>query len=194
MTNQKFFPAEADAVKTFVRSPHPLQVNLNGLRELAVERMAHWPKYKKSMRGTAANEVGALGEIVALNYLQQLNVTIHDAKEITHDLLVNNKTIDVKTKERTVPPKPHYDCSVPHYLNGIQEPDYYLFVSLQSNGQTGINRFTKAWILGTLPNHTFKQQATLWTPQQTDTRNNWKATIPVWNVPISQLNGPLKPT
>jgi len=175
------------------RTTHPLEINLTGLHGRALRRMASWPTYKKSMRGTAANEVGALGEIVALEYLSQLPVTIEDAQQINHDIIVNGRTIDIKTKERTVKPKPHYECSVPQYLNGIQTPDYYLFVSLLSNGTQSINRFTKAWILGSLPHDAFHQQATLWTPNDTDTRNNWKATIPVWNVPISALTKPANP-
>jgi hypothetical protein len=69
--------------------------------------------------------VGALGEIVALTYLSRLPVDVVDAGEIGHDFVVNGRTVDVKTKERTVAPKSYYECSVPDYLKGVQTPDLY---------------------------------------------------------------------
>lgn len=176
---------------TLVRLARPLEIPVGPLLDTAAARAATWPEYRRSMRKRAANEVGALGEVVALTYLATLGATVTDAGEIGHDLIVNGKTVDVKTKERTVAPQPHYECSVPDYLDGVQTPDIYLFVSLLSNGGVGMARFERAWVLGSLPHTEFHKQATHWTTDMVDRRNNWQATIPVRNVPISALNGPV---
>ncbi len=176
-----------------VRLTRPLEIPVAPLLGIAAERAAEWPEYRRSMRKRAANEVGALGEVVALAYLASLSATVTEAGEIGHDLIVNGKTVDVKTKERTVAPLPHYECSVPEYLDGVQTPDVYLFVSLLSNGKVGMDRFERAWVLGTLPHTQFHAQATHWTTDMVDRRNNWRATIPVRNVPISALHGPVVP-
>jgi len=175
------------------RLSQPLEISLDELLDRAADRAASWPTYRRSMRERAANEVGALGEIVALTYLERLPVEVVDAGEIGHDFVVGGKTVDVKTKERTVAPKPHYECSVPDYLDGVQTPDLYLFVSLLSVGGEGMNRFRRAWVLGTLPHDEFHATATHWTPDMLDPRNGWRATIPVRNVPISALRGPVVP-
>ena len=96
-----------------VRLTRPLEIPVAPLLGIAAERAAEWPEYRRSMRKRAANEVGALGEVVALAYLASLSATVTEAGEIGHDLIVNGKTVDVKTKERTVAPLPHYECSVP---------------------------------------------------------------------------------
>jgi hypothetical protein len=171
----------------------PLEIPVEGLLDQAAARAASWPTYRRSMREQAANEVGALGEIVALTYLGHLPVEVVDAGEIGHDLVVDGKTVDVKTKERTVPPKLHYECSVPDYLDGVQVPDLYMFVSLLSVGRGGMERFRRAWVLGTLPHAEFHAMASHWTPDMLDGRNGWRATIPVRNVPISALRGPVMP-
>lgn len=173
------------------RLGRPLEIPLDGLLSVAEHRAAAWPKYRRSMRGGAANEVGALGEVVALRYLANLPVNVEDVGGTNCDLVVDGRSVDVKTKERTVVPQAHYECSVPEYLDGVQTPDLYLFVSLQSNGGKGMARFQRAWVLGTLPHAEFHARATQWTPDMLDGRNGWRATIPVRNVPISALRGPM---
>ncbi len=81
---------------------------------------------------------------------------------------------------------------MPKYVKDYQAVDYYIFVSLLSTGKSeNINRFTKAYILGTISRKKFDAEAQLWTTNSTDNTNNWKPTIDVWNVPISALKPPL---
>jgi len=147
------------------------------------------PEYRRSMRGTAANEVGALGELVAMDYLRALGVDVQDTSTVDCDLTTPFGTIDVKTKERTVRPQPHYDCTVPDYVRDHQKPDWYLFVSLVGKPGEGVARFTEAWVLGTISASVFDAQAVRWDPGTTD-GNGWQATVPCWNVRVSQLRAP----
>jgi hypothetical protein len=142
------------------------------------------------MRGSAGNEVGAMGELVAMRYLDLIGVRYLDEREVNHDLRVGHVTVDVKTKERSVTPKPDYDCTAPDYNKEAQLPDWYLFVSLLSDKSKGTQRFRRGWVLGSMLRVEFREQATLWEPGMRDTSNNWDPTIACWNVPVSALKPP----
>lgn len=119
----------------------------------AADRASKQKVFKGSHRQRAANEVGCLGEVLAEIWLRQNGIFFEDERdETTHDYrLRNGKTIDVKTKDRTVVPLPFHDCSVPLYNHGHQRPDYFLFISLRRNKSlTGIERYTDAYVLGAL--------------------------------------------
>jgi len=118
-------------------------------------RAADLPIFNGSHRKLAANIVGCLGEVVVEMWLDAEEVSITpELTETTHDYrLVNGSTFDVKTKDRTVSPRPYYDCSIPLYNHEHQRPDYYIFVSLERNGSnkdTSAKRYHTAWILGGL--------------------------------------------
>jgi hypothetical protein len=167
-----------------------LEVSLDGLHDAAQERADALPELRRSMRGRQGNEVGCMGELVAMRYLESLSVPYIDAPEVNHDLATQHGTVDVKTKERTVRPKPYYDCTVPDYVKGHQLPDIYLFVSLLSDKSVGCKRFVRAWVLGTISRSRFEEIAVLWTLTRTDPSNNWTPTIAGWNVPVSSLRKP----
>lgn len=167
-----------------------LEVPLDGLHEAAQERADALPELRRSMRGRQGNEVGCMGEVVAMRYLESVWVPYIDAPEFNHDLHTLYGTVDVKTKERTVPPQPHYDCTVPDYVKGHQLPDIYLFVSLLSDKSAGCTRFVRAWVLGTISRSRFEETAVLWNPTTTDASNNWTPTLACWNVPVSSLRKP----
>jgi hypothetical protein len=98
----------------------------------ALERVEGLPIYEGSHRGVQGNEVGCLGEIVIEAFFKEHDVVFKDDRNsTTHNYTINEKyTLDVKTKDRTVPPRSNYDCSVPLYNHEHQRPDYYYFVSL----------------------------------------------------------------
>jgi hypothetical protein len=147
------------------------------------------PEYRRSMRGTAGNEVGALGELVAIDYLTSLGIPVEDTSSVDCDLTTPYGTIDVKTKERTVRPQPHYDCTVPEYVRDHQHPDWYLFVSLVGTPGLGVSRFSEAWVLGTISALQFDRTAVRWEPGRKDA-NGWGATVTCWNVKVASLRSP----
>ena len=169
-----------------------VEVPLDGLHGAAQSRADATPELRRSMRGAAGNEVGAMGELVAMRYLDAQGVMYLDEGKVNHDLRTRHGTMDVKTKERTVVPQPHYDCTVPDYVGDAQKPDWYLFVSLLSDGSRGVRRFKRGWVLGTIRREDFYANASEWKPGVRDVSNGWEATIRCWNVPVSVLR-PARP-
>jgi hypothetical protein len=167
------------------------EIPLDDLHDRAVVRASTVPELRRSMRGAAGNLVGAFGELVAMRYMDMLGVGYVDVAESHRewDLVTVAGTVDVKTKERTVPPAPNFDCTVPAYAQGVALPDWYLFVSLMSDGSKGVERFVRGWVLGSISRLRFDEVAVRWEPGQQD-RNGWSATIACANVPVSSLAPP----
>ena len=163
---------------------------IDHLRDAAVARAAATPVLRRTMRGQPANEVGALGELIAIDYLTRIGVDVEDAPTTTYDLITPFGTIDVKTKERRVAPRHDYSCTVADYSLDHQRPAWYLFVSLESTGGTGIGRFTCGWVLGTIDRVRFEVIAQEWTPDDRDGTNGWVPTITCHNVLVSDLRPP----
>jgi hypothetical protein len=167
----------------------PRRVPLDNVLPVALHRAEAMPVYRRSMRGPAANEVGATGELVAMEYLRSSGVKFRDDPDVDGDLWVAGQRVEVKTKERTVVPKPHHACSAPAYNHDVQVPDWWLFVSLLSDGSKGVGRFRRAWVCGALPDVRLRAEGVLWRPGDVD-GNGWSPTIPVWNVPVGSLVDP----
>lgn len=117
----------------------------------AKDRAAGLPVYPGSHRGRAANEVGTLGEVVFEKFLRENRIPFNPRYTTTDDLEIFGARVDVKTKDRTVPPEPYHECSVPLYNHQHQRPDFYVFVSLQRDREQeieGLERFSHAYLLG----------------------------------------------
>jgi hypothetical protein len=168
-----------------------IEVPLDGLHVVAQARANAVPELRRSMRGAAGNEVGAMGELVAMRYLEQASVLFRDEPDYDHDIWTPHGTIDVKTKERTVSPLPHYDCTVAGYSEDVQKPDWFLFVSLLSDKSRGCHRFKRGWVLGSIRHDEFWQQSRKVEQGEVDDSNGWAATISCRNLPISELRPPV---
>ena len=101
----------------------------------AKDRAEKLPLLNNSIRRGEGGIVAYIGEEVA-KYV--LNAEIKDTYD--YDLIYKDTKVDVKTKERTVPPKPYYECSVADF-NTKQNCDEYAFVSV-------LNNLKQAWYLG----------------------------------------------
>jgi hypothetical protein len=157
-----------------------------------LERVKKSPIYERSHRGSDANQVGFLGEIVIENFLEESGVAFKDDRDATtHDYIINKKyKLDVKTKDRTVLPRIHYENSVPLYNHEHQRPDYYYFVSLLRDREyqnNDIRRFREAFIVGGIDLQTLEKVGKQWNAGETDHSNGttfWTACI---NVRMDQL-------
>lgn len=156
-------------------------------RKLAAERLKSTPVFDYSHRKHAANEVGILGEIVVETYLSEQGIELTYENLTTHDYkLKNNKTIDVKTKDRTVIPQLHYECSVPLYNHEHQRPNFYIFVSLLRNKNAcDISRFQKAYIVGAARQVDISEKGVVWHAGQTDPVNGTTFWTDCLNIKIS---------
>mgnify|MGYP003628879291 FL=1 len=121
------------------------------LTEPLIEKARVYSKdriYKRSMRGEEGTNIGAIGEFVLIEHLEDNGIKVIDNRNrenaTKYDLLVLGEKVEVKTKDRTVPPKPFYDCSVPLYNHTHQKADWFIFLSLLRKN----NKFVEAYILG----------------------------------------------
>jgi len=150
--------------------------------ELAGEKV-----YNRSMRGKEANLVGAYGEVLVFDHLKSIGLEPKFAHKTTHDIEVSGYTVDVKTKERTVQPKPYYGCTVPAYNHSHQKPDYFIFVSLLSEKSKAKYRFSRGWILGKISYDGLESNSKRWSAGDVDPDNGWVVTIDCYNIPAKSL-------
>lgn len=148
------------------------------------------PPYAGSHRGEAAMQVGFLGEIVVRDFLDDVGVGYDAVFTTQHDLVVHGcGRAEVKTKDRTVVPKPLYECSVPLYNHEHQDVDYYVFVSLlrERNDSMAIERFHTAFIVGACNRRMLDQHSVEWQAGQTDPANGTKFWTSCRNIAITNL-------
>jgi hypothetical protein len=171
---------------------HTIRIQQTHIQQ-TIKKLEQTPIYKNSHRQKAANEVGLLGETIAEHWLTTNNIPHTPTYTTKHDLtLPNQKTIEIKTKDRTVTPKPHYDATIPLYNHQHQQPDYYLFISLQRNNtnNTTLQRFHTAHILGATSPKKLAQHGKIWKANQTDPTNGTTFWTDCINIQISQLVTP----
>ena len=167
---------------------------------IAEERTHTLPIYPGSHRESEANEVGVLGEVAAEHWMKNYGLAFKDERHCTtHDYRISRtgRTIDVKTKDRTVAPRPYYECSVPLYNHSHQRPDYYLFVSLLRDRDTrrlskDIRRFTHAYILGAITPNRIDEIGTIWNAGSVDPSNGTTFWTACMNVRVEQLVEPAR--
>lgn len=126
------------------------KISLKDMME-AQRLLSQRPIYRGSHRGAAANEIGCLGEAIALRVFAESGIPLTEVFATTHDfLLPNGQSVEVKTKDRTVPPEPHFDCSIPEYVAGHQTANFYAFISLERSKtqMDGMERFHTAHLVG----------------------------------------------
>jgi len=160
----------------------------------ATNRANEIPIYENSHREHDANIVGALGEVVAEAWFRENDLEVLDERDkTTHDyLFASGVRVDVKTKDRTVPPRAYYDCSVPLYNHEHQRPDFYVFVSLQrpKHKSSDASSFTDAYLLGMTDQATLNDIGVIWKADQTDERNNTTFWTDCINIEVQQLIAP----
>lgn len=130
------------------------------------------------------------------NWLKSNNIGFIDERcETTHDysLINSTKTFDVKTKDRTVPFKSSYECTVPIYNHQHQKPTYYIFVSLErskDNQKLDISRFHTAYIVGGLNQKQLEKFARKLHAGDIDTLNGMEVKMDCLNVYGHQVTAP----
>jgi len=92
---------------------------------------------------------GLIGQILVAEYLQA-----EDHSTTRYDLIKGGKTIDVKTKTRSVAPrlKAYFRCHVPEHCWKEKKCDFFVFVGIEKS-------LNFAWILGKLTWEAFHEKA-----------------------------------
>ena len=133
------------------------------------------PLLNNSIRKGEGSLVAYIGEEVAKAVL---GGEIEDTYD--YDIGYGKTKVDVKTKERTVPPRNYYECSVADF-NTKQGCDEYAFVSVLDNLQ-------EAWYLGKISKKEFYKTAIFHKKGEVDPDNNFTFKADCYNIPIRNLN------
>lgn len=175
-------------------------ITLNITEEMhsqAIEAAKNLPIYDLSYRGGGANEIGCLGEAIVESWLKFNKIWYsNETDQTTHDYsLKNGQTFEVKTKDRTVPMKANYECTIPDYNSEHQNPDFYIFVSIQrnkENNSTDIRRFHTAYIVGGVNKEYFKSNSKEWKKGEIDLSNDMTIKFDCHNIAANLLAKPDK--
>lgn len=135
---------------------------------------------RNSIRQGKGNLCGFLGEELftkAFKDSQESNDYQHDIK------IFNRIKVEVKTKDRTVRPQPHYECSIAKY-NATQKTDIYIFCSLLRKNK----QYVKGFILGYLTPKMYKDRATPLKKGHYDPSNGMIIRADCLNLEISRLH------
>ena len=121
---------------------------------------------------------GFIGEQVALKVMGGKWLNTYD-----YDIMLDNgKTVDVKTKQTSVPPLNHYECSVAK-LNTKQKCDMYAFVRVKKDLST-------AWFLGSKDKTEYFDNAVFKKKGDKDDDNNFVVRSDCYNMAITELDQP----
>jgi hypothetical protein len=139
------------------------------------------------------NLAGYLGEEALASHLSAEIVSNNRGREkYNYDLVLpDGRRMEVKTKRRTVSPRPHYDVSVAR-TSKHQRPDLYGFISLEFERATGKHPkkyygLKNMWLCGYMPAEEYWERATLWKSGQIDPTNAFKTHVDMYNMTISAL-------
>lgn len=154
-----------------------IEVNITKDQIERAKALYEFDHLKNSIAAGKSNIFGALGEIIAHDYLTYHGKSSAIAGNYDYDLIVESTKIDVKTKRTTVTPKGHYNCSVADY-NTSQNCDYYLFCRIKED-------LSKGYILGFVEKSLFYEQAEFKTKGEYDGAFEFKADC--YNLPIKNL-------
>ena len=165
------------------------------LTEPLIEKARAYSKdkiYKRSMRGQEGTNIGTIGELVLIDYLEKRGLKVVDNRNRSnatkYDLLVQGDKVEVKTKDRTVPPKPFYECSIPLYNHSHQKPKWFIFLSLLRKN----NKYVEAYILGATTYRDIERDGFTITKGEVDERNGWVCNESCINITIDKLIPPEK--
>ena len=146
--------------------------------------------YKRSMRGQEGTKIGTIGELVLIDYLEKRGLKVIDNRNRSnatkYDLLVQGDKVEVKTKDRTVPPKPFYECSIPLYNHTHQKPKWFFFLSLLRKGSS----YKEAYILGGISYNEMEKKGVVMNKGDVDFRNGWVCKESCININIEELIPP----
>jgi len=137
-----------------------------------------------SIRKGGGNIVGYLGEEIVAHYMKA-DIISNDkgTEKYNYDLVKDGKKIEVKSKERSVPPKDFYDASVAE-TSRHQQTDIYVFTSIQCNGGEPV----RAWICGQKDAKEYFEQSRFYAKGDIDPSNDWKVKTACHNMPYKDLD------
>jgi len=151
----------------------------------AQERADKLPLLNNSIRKGEGALVAYIGEEVAKHVLGGEIKDTYDYDLVYHNPCSGHFTVDVKTKERTVPPQLNYNCTVADF-NPNQDCDEYAFISVMKD-------LSYAWYLGKIKKSEFYQKAKFYKKGDYDPESSYNRKFyfraDCYNVQARELNG-----
>ncbi|MAF25452.1 hypothetical protein CL634_07750 [bacterium] len=148
-------------------------------------------KIKNSILKGKGNLAGYLGEEAVASYIDAVIVSNDEGEaKFGHDLLKDNKRIEVKTKRRTVVPKLFYDVSVAassKHQADKEGLDLYIFASIQFEGSIP----KRIWIIGQKDRDQYFKEARFIREGEPEGNNGFIAHTNMYNLVTTKLD-PLK--
>ena len=137
-----------------------------------------------SIRGGTGNLVGYLGQMA----VEKAIVGMKREDTYDYDLIYDDngekRTADVKTKDRTIFPLPHYECSISEY-NTEQATDYYIFASTYRI--VGTYDYSLVFVLGYIEKTEYFKKARFLQKGDIDPSNNFAVRANCYNLAIKDL-------
>ena len=141
---------------------------------------------KNSITRGDGNFAGRMGELALAKHL---GLEVSDRKD--YDMIFDGKKIEVKTKRRSVKPKPDYVVNVAA-TSEHQRPDIYAFVSLQyADRDSGANYtgLEHIWVCGYKDADQFWEECEFWPKGFPDPKMpSWKSHVDMHVMYIKNLD------
>jgi len=138
-------------------------------RTVAKENSSTKAYNRHSIKKGEGNELGLLGEICYLKLLECIypsDIIVYQPN-FEYDITIDTAKVDVKSKERNVPPRGFYAASVAAYKQ--QDCDLYAFTSITVDKQT--NKYTDFYYLGHMSKQEYFERATFMKEGEPDGNN-----------------------
>jgi hypothetical protein len=159
----------------------------------AIKKSKELGVLNNSITSGKGNRAGYLSEAAIASHVGADVVSCDEGyKKYNHDLEFNGKTIEVKTKRRTVDPRLNYEVSIAK-TSLHQKPEIYAFASITygSKSGSGVNvkykNLKKLWLCGFISSKEFFEKAKFVDKGDVDPSNGFRCHVPMWNLPISLL-------
>lgn len=138
---------------------------------------------KNSILSGGGNRAGFLGELALARFLG-----VERENERNFDLILNGKTIEVKSKRRLFDPHPSFEGSVA-LSSSHQHPSYYAFLSLTFESKCGKNYagLKSVWLCGFISYSEFMEKSVVWEKGKIDKSNNFETLVNMRNIKYSDL-------
>ena len=140
----------------------------------AREKAIEVGRLNNSILNGGGNLAGFIGEQIGLQVLGGDWLNTYE-----YDLIIDGHKVDVKTKQTSVVPLPHYECSITEY-NAKQDCDYYAFTRVKKD-------FSVGWYLGAMKKADYFYEAKYLKKGEVDPSNNYTVRATCYNLAIDKL-------
>ena len=159
----------------------------------AVKKAEELGSINNSITSGRGNLAGYLAEIALTKYLGCKNISCDKGRDkYDYDLIKDGRKIDVKTKRRTVDPKPFFEVSIAG-TSKHQKTDTYAFISITFKEKRGMGSKAQyygvesIWLCGFMSKEDYFDKAIFWKKGAVDPSNGFKVHADMYNMAISSL-------